>query len=216
MQEYLDEFVESLKKSLGENLVSVVLYGSAAKGEHILRRSDVNVMVLLREVSLSCIDSIETSIHRARKKANIIPLFWGVEELKDSADVFPIEFQDITQNSKVLYGADPFKGIAIGTKNLAHQLEFELRSKLLTLRSEWPKVKGSKSLLSDFLARAGTSFMYLFAHAQNLSGGKMDESLAESFRTSIRLKKKEIKLGLEELGNLYAEVYRSGRIGSSP
>ena len=152
-------------------------------------------MVLLREVSLSCIDSIETSIHRARKKANIIPLFWGAEELKDSADVFPIEFQDIAQNSKVLYGADPFKGIAIDTKNLAHQLEFELRSKLLTLRSEWPKVKGSRSLLSDFLARAGTSFIYLFAHAQNLSGGKLDDSLAESFRTCYPSEKKGNQAG---------------------
>ena len=35
MQEYLDEFVESLKKSLGENLVSVVLYGERRSGENI-------------------------------------------------------------------------------------------------------------------------------------------------------------------------------------
>ena len=209
MQQYLDEFVESLKKSLGENLISVVLYGSAAKGEHIPKRSDVNVMVLLKEVSLSCIDSIEASVHRARKKASILPVFWSVKELQDSADVFPIEFQDITENNRVLYGADLLKGIAIDPRNLAHQLEFELRSKLLSLRSEWPKVKGSRSLLADFLARAGTSFLYLFSHVQNLSGDKADNSIAEPFRTCIRLKKKEINLGLKELQNLYGEVHRS-------
>ena len=43
----LDELVTQLRAAYGARLSSVVLYGSAAGGEHIPNRSDYNVLVLL-------------------------------------------------------------------------------------------------------------------------------------------------------------------------
>ena len=46
----LDQLVEKLSKALGDELVSVVLYGSAASGDHDEKFSDYNVLCVLREV----------------------------------------------------------------------------------------------------------------------------------------------------------------------
>ncbi|MBI5573723.1 MAG: hypothetical protein HY919_04115 [Elusimicrobia bacterium] len=209
MQKYLDGFCDGLRSSLGEDLVSVILYGSAVKSENISKQSDVNIMVVVKKFSLECLSSIEKIISRAERKADINPVFWTEDELKNSVDVFPIEFTDIKESYRVLYGRDIISEISIDTKNLRHQLEFELRSKLLRLRTEWLSVKGSKSLLFDFLTRAGTSLLHLFNYAQKLLEGKMDNFLAEPFKKCVLLKKKEIKLGRAELEKLYEDVHNS-------
>ncbi|MEW6558066.1 MAG: hypothetical protein AB1349_12070 [Elusimicrobiota bacterium] len=209
MQKYLDGFCEALVQLYGDNLVSIVLYGSAVKREHILKESDVNVMVVVKELTLKKLASLEKTINRAQRKANISVVFWTEEELKNSADVFPVEFLDIKEKYQVLTGRDIISDISIDTKNLRHQLEFELRSKLLRLRNEWLNLKGSKALLFDFLTHAGTSFLHLFNYAQKLAEGKIDNSLSKPFKRCVSLKKKEVKLGRSGLEELYNEVHDS-------
>ncbi|MCB4757375.1 MAG: hypothetical protein LHV69_10175 [Elusimicrobia bacterium] len=209
MNKIVDEYCEGLKNVLGNNLISIILYGSAAKEEQIPKESDVNLMIILRECSLEKFSTAEKIISLGEKKGNINPVFWSEDELRNSADVFPVEFLDIKEKYRVLHGKDIFAEIAIDTKNLRHQLEFELRSKLLHLRTEWLNLKGSKGLLFYFLTRAGTSFLHLFKHAQKISNGKLDNSLAQDFQTCIKLKKKEIKMGTKELENLYEQVHDS-------
>jgi len=48
----LDELVDQLKKVYGAKLNAVVLYGSAAAGEHIPKRSDYNVLVVVDELTM--------------------------------------------------------------------------------------------------------------------------------------------------------------------
>ncbi len=209
MQKYLNEFSETLQSLSGENLISLILYGSAVKGENISQQSDINVMVVFREFTLEKLSFLEKIIRRAQRKAKINPVFWTAEELKSSADVFPVEFLDIKEKYRILYGKDIFSEIQINTKNLRHQLEFEFRSKLLRLRNEWLNLQGAKTPLFDFLTRAGTSFLHLFNYARELSNDKLNASLSEPFRKCIALKKKEIKLGRAELEELYNEVHNS-------
>ncbi|HCJ67538.1 MAG TPA: hypothetical protein DHV62_09555 [Elusimicrobia bacterium] len=209
MEKYLNEFSQALSSSLGENLIALILYGSAVKGENVPKQSDVNVMVVLSELTLEKLSSLETIIHNGQRKAKINPVFWTEEELKNSADVFPVEFLDIKEKYRILYGKDIFSEITVNTKNLRHQLEFELRSKLLRMRNEWLNLRGRKTPLYDFLTRAGTSFLHLFNYAKKLSTNKFDNSLAEPFGKCIALKRKEIKLGRAELETLYSEVHNS-------
>ena len=48
----LDELVSQLQNAYGTTLRSVVLYGSATAGEHIAKKSDYNVLVVLDAVPL--------------------------------------------------------------------------------------------------------------------------------------------------------------------
>ena len=49
------EFAHGLERIYGEELEAVVLYGSAAGGEHSKKFSDVNVLCVLREVTPSAL-----------------------------------------------------------------------------------------------------------------------------------------------------------------
>jgi hypothetical protein len=148
-------------------------------------------------------------VRRAGRKENLVPVFWTERELKASSDVFPVEFTDLKECNKVLYGRNVVAEIIVDGKNLRHQLEFELRSKLLRLRSEWFSIKDSKPLLAHFLGRAGTSFLYLFTHAQKRFSGKLEDALAEPFKKCVALKKKEIRLDRKGLQELYEDVHAS-------
>ena len=48
----LDALVGQLKQAYGTNLEAVVLYGSAAAGVHVAKRSDYNVLVIVRSLGL--------------------------------------------------------------------------------------------------------------------------------------------------------------------
>ena len=210
-EDYLNEFVDGLKKGWGDRLLSVILYGSAARGEAYTPKSDLNVLVVVKDLSLELLLLIEKTVRHGERKAGIVPIFWTEEELKSSTDIFPVEFLDMIQNHKVLYGADLLRGIQIDTSNLRHQIEFELRVKLLSLRGGWLSFADSPKSRADFLVRAGTSFMVLFEQSKKLGNGKLTESLAEPFRECVLLKKGQINLGKEDLVRLYGDVHESAR-----
>ena len=48
----LEELVAQLQKVYGGQLRTVVLYGSAAAGEHIAKRSDYNVLVIVDALTM--------------------------------------------------------------------------------------------------------------------------------------------------------------------
>ena len=70
----LDELVTQLRAAYGAQLASVVLYGSAATGEHIPKKSDYNVLVLLDRIEMSALaaasawlfDTTSTGAKKAR------------------------------------------------------------------------------------------------------------------------------------------------------
>ena len=52
MQHQFSAFIDDLKHTHGSNLASVTLYGSAAAGDFIPERSDYNILIALRKMSL--------------------------------------------------------------------------------------------------------------------------------------------------------------------
>jgi len=93
-----------------------------------------------------------------------------VSELQNAADVFPIEFHQMEAARKVLYGEDVLAGLKISDTFLRHQVEYELRSKLILLRRQYipasESVEGLKTLMAESLA----SFAALFRAVLLLSG----------------------------------------------
>ena len=209
MEKYLNQFCEKLKELAGNNLISVILYGSFARGENVEGHSDVNLMLVTESLHLNQLTFLEKEIHHLQKKINLNIVFWTKEELESSIDVFPIEFLEISEHHKTLYGEHLLKEISVDTKNFRHQLEFELRSKLLKLRSAWLEGKESKKMLFKTITRAGTSFFHLYNQAKKLSNENFSDELAGPFRKSLQLKKKEIALNQKELQDLYCAIYES-------
>ena len=135
----LDELVRQLRAAYNERLASVVLYGSAAGGDHIPDRSDYNVLVLLDAIDSAELDASSSvaasAVARAwREAGNPPPMTMSVEEWRRSADIFPREYADILERNRVLHGEPPFGGISVSPTDLRLQLEQQVMGQLLQLR----------------------------------------------------------------------------------
>jgi predicted nucleotidyltransferase len=130
----LDELVDQLKAAYGETLRSVILYGSAVAGEHIAKRSDYNVLVVLDAVPLDRLAAVGAILRSWAEAGNPAPMMFTSSEWQSSSDVFPMEYADILERHRVLYGRDVTEGITIERSHLRLQVEQQALGKLLHLR----------------------------------------------------------------------------------
>ncbi|MBU2573686.1 MAG: hypothetical protein KKH28_06385 [Elusimicrobia bacterium] len=162
---------DELTKICGDNLRSVLLYGSAAAGDNV-RGSDHNVLVVLNKLEAEDLMSLSDLSARWTKTGNPAPLLFTWERIRQSADVFPMELIDIKENHKILFGSDPLAGINILPENLHYELEHELKGKLIALRERFLITKGAPKQVRELLAASLSTFLVLFKAALRLQGEK--------------------------------------------
>jgi predicted nucleotidyltransferase len=208
MEKLLQDWVKVLKRELGNNLVSVILYGSAARGEHVPARSDVNLMLVFKKLDLEHISKVRQLMSRKLRKQLPQLAFWTEEELAHAWDVFPLEFADIKENHRCLAGKDLFAKRKADKRRLRYQIEFELRSKLLHMRDTWLRSHKDRYALEMFLIKAGNSFDYLIRQAALVLGKKiaMPRDIFEKIK---KVKKKELRLKRGELQELFHQLHKT-------
>ena len=162
-QEAFNHLVGDLKATHGDNLVSVVLYGSAASGDFVQLESDYNVLIALHHITPEDLRQAQAPAREWQRLGHPLPVYFTFSELRDAADVFPIEFHQMERSRVVLYGRDPFETLRISDENLRHQTEYELRSKLIQLRRLYIPASASSEQLRDLMSDSLSSFATLFA-----------------------------------------------------
>lgn len=129
----LDELAKQLSAAFGSELRAIVLYGSAAAGEHIPNKSDYNVLVLVDSLAADRLTAASAAIRAWGEAGNPPPLTLTMDEWRGSADIFPMEYADVLERHKVLHGSLP-TDIKIDPANLRLELEHEAMGTLLQLR----------------------------------------------------------------------------------
>ena len=166
----LDDLVAQLLKAYGDELTTVVLYGSAAAGEHIAKRSDYNVLVIVRGLSLDRLRA-EAAVARAWSAAgNPPPLTLTDEEWRRSADIFPMEYADILERHRVLHGSPPFAGIVVDREHLRLQVEHEAMGSLIQFRQGILAAGGDAKAQVELLANSLSTIMVIFRAVLRLHG----------------------------------------------
>lgn len=163
-------FIDDLKGTHGKNLVSVILYGSAAAGDFVPKQSDYNILVALTKIGPEDLRLAHACIREWSRLGNPIPVYFTVSELQNAPDVFPIEFHQMTVAHKVLYGVDVLAGMEISDKFLRLQTEYELRSKLIQLRRQYISASASVEGLKRLMSESLSSFAALFRAVLILKG----------------------------------------------
>lgn len=160
-------FVNELKEGFGDGLISVILYGSAASGEFVSRRSNLNFLVILKDHGISV---LKNGAKIVGKFPDFEPLFLTEPYINRSTDIFPIEFLDMKENYTVIYGKDALKDITVDTGNLRFQCEHELKVKLISLRQLYLKSSRDKRLLLYALLKSFTSSLHILRNVLRLKG----------------------------------------------
>jgi predicted nucleotidyltransferase len=186
MNHQFTAFIDDLKQTHGRNLVSVILYGSAAAGDFLPEHSDYNILIALEKIGPADLRNAHATIREWVRMGNPLPVYFTARELVDAADVFPIEFYQMSVSRKVLFGPDVLENVRVESENLRLQAEYELRSKLLQLRRAYipasHSIDGLKSLMADSLS----SFTALFSAVLILKGERPPATKREVLRMTAQ------------------------------
>lgn len=221
-EQVFPEFVSDMQALFKENLVSVVLYGSAASGEYKRGISDLNFLIVLKQFNPAELEQIYSVVDAWRSRKVTAPLFLTAEELENMSDVFPVEFLDIKENHKTVCGEDILKKIKINPKNLRRQLEFEFSSRLIKLRESYFELSGSKAGLRKLLVSPVSTLLPLFKGMLYLKKVKIPkrrdeivDAVEKYYKVELEVLHTAVKLKREEI-NLYDDEIREniGRLVS--
>jgi hypothetical protein len=160
-----DKMTDELKTLLGSKLVSVVLYGSSAAGDHAGERSDVNLLVVTHPLKREDLHLLSKAVVPWAKQGNPPPLLLTKEHLSEFVDVFPIEILDMQSNHQVLFGEDPLLALTVSTDHLRVELEHELQGKLLQLKTRYILTEGKSDKLWKLMVESISTFLVLFKNS---------------------------------------------------
>src|SRR6185503_4270887 len=189
VQQALNGLVEDLRVTHGDNLACVVLYGSAAAGDHVELQSDYNLLIALNRITPEDLRLAQAPMREWQRLGHPMPVYFTVEELSDASDVFPIEFHQMAKARVVLYGHDPFEFVQLSDANLRHQTEYELRSKLIQLRRHYIPASISIEKLVELMSDSLSSFAALFRAVLLLFGEEAPVAKPDVVRATARLLK---------------------------
>lgn len=154
--------LEEYSNCYGDHLISFIVYGSATGADFDPRSSDINLLIVLDSVTPEALNNSRSIQAKWIKKRIPRPLFMDKEYISSSLDSFPVEFLNLKENYKVMYGEDVLKFLRIRTKDVRLQVERELKGKWLHLMQEWLDVNKNPKLFSELLRVSMKDFLAAF------------------------------------------------------
>jgi predicted nucleotidyltransferase len=129
----LADFLTGAQSAFAEDLVSAVLFGSAAEGA-LRKSSDVNLILVLRRYEPARAEKIRSDLGAAEAAILLRVMFLVQDEIPAACEAFAQKFSDILRRRIVLLGPDPFAGISISRPAQVRRLRQVLLNLLLRLR----------------------------------------------------------------------------------
>jgi hypothetical protein len=182
----IDEFVKRARAAAGDNLESIILYGSAASGQFDPEFSDLNLFCVLRDSSYAKLAELAPAVQWWHGQKQPPPMIMTRAELESTTDVFTIELLDMKRHHRVLLGDDVLQALDVPMRFHRVQVEYELREKLILLRQR-TLLASKEEHLWELLLQSATSFTTLFRHALIALGQDAPEDNREIVQRLSRL-----------------------------
>jgi hypothetical protein len=149
---------------------SAVLYGSAARGDYVPGRSNINLMLVLDALAPATLRSLSRGFTAWRKGTSEPPLILSRSEWIRASDAFPIEITDMRTSYRVLRGTDPLADARVDQTDLRKALEREFRGKLLRLRQGYAMYAPEPAALGKLSLQSAATILVLLRGVLTLLG----------------------------------------------
>src|SRR5256884_2674231 len=183
----VEQFAAEVARALGKRLVALLLYGSWARGTQVPDRSDVNTLLICDAVDGALFDALAPVVGAWTRSGQPAPLILTEREWRESADAFPIEYQDMRDAYRLLAGRDPWSGIELDRGHLRRQLEHELMGKLVRLRQAYAALYGDPKQLARVIVGSAGGFFTMLRAVLRFAGRPAPASPAELVRSAAAL-----------------------------
>ena len=154
MQDYLKVF--------GKDLVSLMIYGSAAGGSYVKGKSDINLLIVLTEDGINRLEDAFEVVHSWKKRSLAIPLVMTKAFIESSLDSYPIEFLNMKNHHVLIFGENILDKLNFKPEDLRLQIERELKGKILLLRGGYLETEGSARKVKQLIRNSLTAFISIF------------------------------------------------------
>lgn len=197
----------------GCSLKSAALFGSAIGKHYVPGKSDVNIVLIFDSVGIELLKSLRDVFKKYVKKLKGRPVVVDLEFITDSVDVFPMEFYEWRDRSRVIYGENLLANVEISPENLRLQIEENLRGKRMKMAQAFFDMDPKKKQLQPFLEETLPNFITVLRNVLRLMGEPANrdafgliDAVEEKAGVSLsrmkrlqRMKVDEVKLGAQEL-----------------
>ncbi len=165
----LDAFVDAAKLAFADDLVSIVVYGSAAEGR-MRATSDVNTLLVLKRFTQVKADLLREPLRLAHAAVELNAMFLLEAEIALAMEAFAVKFADIAGRHQVLYGIDPFLNINPPREAIIRRLKQVLLNLQLRLRERYVLVSLREEQLALIIADAAAPLRASAASLLQLEG----------------------------------------------
>lgn len=149
IQKILEPFLLDVLGHCREDILSLYVIGSVVTKDFHPKHSDINTLIVVKEVKVPLFDFIAILGKRYGKKRVRAPLIMTNDYINRSLEVFPVEFLEMKLIHQLVYGSDVLKDIRIEKADVRHQCEREFRGKLQHLCLGYIKAMGNRTALTD-------------------------------------------------------------------
>lgn len=221
-QKVLEPFLRDILGHCKEDIVSISVIGSAVTKDFHSKHSDINTLIVVKEVKVSFFDFIATLGKRYGKKRIRAPLLMTRDYIDRSLEVFPLEFLEMKLIHQTVYGNDILKDIRIEKSDVRLQCEREFKGKLQHLCQGYIKAMGNRTALTELLTGSLSGYFpalrgLLFLYDQKIprEKGEVLFTIEKCFNvdTSVYRKLFEIRSNdvyppVETLREIFENLYR--------
>ncbi len=170
MEADFKELVDRLKIAHSGALISVIIYGSALTAKSDSLKQDHHLLVVTNKLNAEVLRTARPIAKWWVGVGYILPVYFTAAEFIASLDVFAIEFRHMKRSYRVLFGEDLLANNDASNANLRLQTEYELRGKLLRLRSLYLPSSESVEGLTKLMSDSSYSFVQFFRPILELLG----------------------------------------------
>jgi hypothetical protein len=180
------EAAEGLRRDLdgivGARLRALVVYeahgslgdvsGTAetTKDPHVRHEDLVHTLALVDDLGAEDLARMAALASAWETRGLAIPLMMSPRELARSLDAFPLEFSQILARHLVVWGDDPFEGLAVDPQDLRRASETQVKSHFLHLREGYLQAGGDPRKVSDLVAASALPLRALLVNIARLHG----------------------------------------------
>jgi hypothetical protein len=159
--------LHDLQHIFGERLHAVVTYGAPGA-------SPAPCLALVRSISAADLDECAARVASWHRAGCATPLLLTRDEFAGSLDAFPIEYGEILETHRVVFGVNPFTGLSISSEDLRRECETLVKSHLVHLRENYVECRGRQSDVAALVAEAAPAFALILRRLARLDGAPAD------------------------------------------
>jgi hypothetical protein len=204
VEKLLEPYVRDLLLIAGEDILSVLVFGSATGPDYMPGRSNINIAIVVREINPAFLKKCLKHVASGFKKRIVAPLLLTRGYIESSLDVFPIEFLDMRETGLVLVGDDPFSHVDLSNSGLRLECEQQLKGALLRIRQAYLELGLAHGGIEKVLSESLNSLIPVFRAMLVLKGARPPRnkqdilgSVCEAFGVDPEVFLQILKLKLE-------------------